>query len=115
MRYVVARKKLTQEQETQALSAIEAGESRRSVAARLGVSHQTIANLAKTSQDAPAEAPLDADGWGQFSETDVGIILAVANAGVPGGLTELARYMECELTELVEVCAGCAGLEGDDA
>jgi hypothetical protein len=34
----------------------------------------------------------------------VRIILAVARAGIPSGLTELARYMECSLLDLLEVC-----------
>lgn len=78
------------------------GESARSIARRMGVSHVALIKRLRRRRDALVAN--DVTGWGEFDETDVRIILAVARAGIPEGLTELARYMECTLMDVVEVC-----------
>lgn len=92
-------KKLSDDDVQAAAIAQESGESLRSIARRLDTNHSALAKrLLKHRADN------DNDGWGEFDATDVAIILAVADAGIPSGLTELARYMECTLLDLVEVC-----------
>lgn len=88
--------------------ALESGKSLRSVARRIGVSHVALLKRIRARKDAELANDND-DGWGQFDATDVAIILAVADAGIPGGMTELARYMECSLSDVVEVCVAYLG------
>jgi hypothetical protein len=80
-----------------AADAVAGGESLRSAARRLGVTHVALAKRLKRHAEL-------SKGFGEFDETDVRIILAVAKAGIPGALTEQARYMECSLLDLLEVC-----------
>jgi hypothetical protein len=96
-------KKASDEDIQVAVTAREGGESERSIARRLGISHVTLrrrmAGLAKQNLRQSAWK-----GFGEFDGVDVHLILAVARAGIPGGLTEQARYMECSLLDLLEVC-----------
>lgn len=77
--------------------AIENGSSLRREAGNLGISH--VALQKRIRQLSVLR------GFGEFDSTDVAIILAVAGAGIPGGLTYLADFMQCGLVDLMEVCA----------
>jgi hypothetical protein len=81
----------------EALEARAPKESLRSVSQRLGISHVALWKRLKRLESFR-------EGFGEFDATDVQIIVAVARAGIPGGLTELARYMECGLLDILEVC-----------
>jgi len=99
-KYRRGQRKLTESDVEDAVTAYESGESIRSIARRLDTNHSALRKRLLAAND-------NDGGYGEFDATDVAIILAVADAGIPSGLTELARYMECSLLDVVEVVKEC--------
>jgi hypothetical protein len=101
----MGRAKLSKSDELRARAMVDGGESIRSVAKAIGVSDEAVAKRLRASP-APRSRPgkrRPYTAFGEFDESDVALILAVADAGIPGGLTLQARYMEADLCALLEV------------